>query len=58
MTQEDKTTHPHIPELVNQLKKGEIDRRQFVQSAAVLGVSAAAAYAMVGAMPRQGARPR
>ena len=53
MTQEDKTTHPHIPELVNQLKKGEIDRRQFVQSAAVLGVSAAAAYAMVGAMPRK-----
>jgi peptide/nickel transport system substrate-binding protein len=52
MTQDDKTTHPHIPELVNQLKKGEIDRRQFVQSAAVLGVSATAAYAMVGAMPR------
>ena len=53
MTQEDQTIHPHIPELVNQLKKGEIDRRQFVQSAAVLGVSAAAAYAMVGAMPRK-----
>ena len=52
MTQDDKTTHPHIPELVNQLKKGEIDRRQFVQSAAVLGVSATAAYALVGAMPR------
>jgi peptide/nickel transport system substrate-binding protein len=52
MTHDDKTTHPHIPELVNQLKKGEIDRRQFVQSAAVLGVSAAAAYAMVGATPR------
>ena len=49
---DDKTTHPLIPELVDQLKKGGISRREFVQSAAVLGVSATAAYALAGVSPR------
>ena len=47
----DKQEHPYIPELVNQLKMGEIDRREFVRSAAVLGMSATAAYALAGAAP-------
>jgi peptide/nickel transport system substrate-binding protein len=53
MTKEAETNpHPAIPELVNRLKKGEIDRREFVRSAAVLGMSATAAYALAGAAPK------
>ncbi len=40
--------HPYIPELANKLRKGEVSRRDFLQTAAVLGVSASAAYAMAG----------
>ena len=43
-----KRIHPYVPELVNQLKKGEIDRREFLRTTTLLGVSAAAAYAMAG----------
>lgn len=41
-------THAYVPELYNQFKKGEIDRRDFLRQATLLGVSSAAAYAMVG----------
>ena len=40
--------HPYIPELANKLRKGEVSRRDFLQTAAVLGVSTSAAYAMAG----------
>ncbi|MDP6819650.1 MAG: ABC transporter substrate-binding protein [Alphaproteobacteria bacterium] len=40
--------HPYIPELVNQLRKGEVTRRDFLNTATLLGVSAGAAYAMAG----------
>ncbi|HJO96715.1 MAG TPA: ABC transporter substrate-binding protein, partial [Rhodospirillales bacterium] len=40
--------HPAVPELANQLAKGDIDRREFLRTATLLGVSASAAYAMAG----------
>jgi peptide/nickel transport system substrate-binding protein len=43
-----KRIHPYVPELVNQLRKGEIDRREFLRTTTLLGVSAATAYAMAG----------
>ncbi|MCH8183498.1 MAG: ABC transporter substrate-binding protein [Proteobacteria bacterium] len=56
MTQDKgKRVHPLVPELLDQVKKGEMTRREFVRTAALLGVSAGAAYAMVGARPRQAA---
>ena len=50
-----KRVHPLVPELLNQVKKGEMTRREFVRAAALLGVSATAAYGMVGMRPRQAA---
>lgn len=42
------TEHPFIPELREQLRKGAIDRREFLRTATLLGVSATVAYAMAG----------
>jgi peptide/nickel transport system substrate-binding protein len=44
----DGKVHPYVPELYNQFLKGEVDRREFLRTSTLLGVSAAAAYAMVG----------
>ncbi|MDP6709156.1 MAG: ABC transporter substrate-binding protein, partial [Alphaproteobacteria bacterium] len=41
-------THPYVPEIYEQFKKGEVDRREFLRTVTLLGVSATAAYAMVG----------
>ena len=38
--------HPYIPELCEHLRKENINRREFVRNAALLGVSATTAYAM------------
>ena len=51
----DSETHPIIPELANQLKKGEIDRRDFIRTATLLGVAAPVAYSMAG--PLMGEAP-
>lgn len=40
--------HPVIPELREKLKDGEIGRRDFLQTATNLGMTAAAAYALAG----------
>ena len=47
--------HPYIPELANKLRKGEVSRRDFLQTATLLGVSTAAAYSMAG-LPGAGTR--
>jgi len=47
--------HPYIPELVNKLRKGEVTRRDFLQTATLLGVSSTAAYGMAG-LPAGGIR--
>jgi peptide/nickel transport system substrate-binding protein len=44
--------HPWVPELAERVRKGAIDRRSFVRTAALLGVSVASAQAFVGAAPR------
>ncbi len=48
--------HEYIPELKEEFQKGEITRREFVRTATLLGMSAAAAGALVGA-PGPLARP-
>ncbi len=40
--------HPYVPELCEQLRQGRIDRREFLRTATLLGVSAASAYAVAG----------
>lgn len=40
--------HSAIPELAGQLEEKKIDRREFVRTAALLGMSATAAYALAG----------
>ena len=40
--------HPYVPELQEQLRQGKLDRREFLRTATLLGVSATAAYAMAG----------
>ncbi|RUV89919.1 ABC transporter substrate-binding protein [Mesorhizobium sp. M1A.F.Ca.IN.020.32.1.1] len=44
----DKTSHPYIPTLLDQLNEGEISRRDFLRKSTLLGLSAGAAYAMAG----------
>ena len=38
--------HPAIPELAKDLKNGNLDRREFLRTSTLLGLSAGAAYAM------------
>ena len=40
--------HPFVPDLANMYVKGEVGRRDFLRTASLLGVSAAAAYTFVG----------
>ena len=40
--------HPYVPELAELLRQGRVDRREFLRTATLLGVSATAAYAMAG----------
>ena len=42
--------HPYIPELKDLLRTRKIGRREFLRSTTRLGLSAAAAYAMAGAV--------
>lgn len=40
--------HPAIPELADQLRKGNMSRREFLRTTTLLGMSAAASYSLVG----------
>jgi len=52
------TVHPVIDELLGRLRRGTIGRREFLRSATVLGVAAAAAYALAdGIMGRPMSAP-
>ncbi len=53
MSKETKKEHVYLPELREQLHRGDIDRREFLRTATLLGVSASAAYAMAGAIDGQ-----
>lgn len=53
--------HSYVPVLVDQFKRNEVDRREFLRTASLLGVSAATAYGLAGlASPVQAqtAKPR
>ena len=39
-----KRVHPYVPELCQELREGKIDRREFLRTAALLGVAAPIAY--------------
>ena len=45
--------HPYVPELQEQLRTGHLDRREFLRTVTLLGVTASAAYAMVGRLTGQ-----
>ncbi len=45
--------HSYIPEICEQLRTGKVDRREFLRTATMLGISAGAAYAMVGKITGQ-----
>ncbi|MFQ5773590.1 MAG: ABC transporter substrate-binding protein [Kiloniellaceae bacterium] len=53
-----KRIHPYVPELCEQLRKGEVDRREFLRTVTLLGVSAGAAYAMAGKILGQEITPK
>jgi peptide/nickel transport system substrate-binding protein len=40
--------HPYLPNLRSDLRRGRIDRREFLRTATLLGVAAGTAYAMAG----------
>ncbi|MSO65038.1 MAG: ABC transporter substrate-binding protein [Alphaproteobacteria bacterium] len=46
--------HSYVPELLHQLQTGAIDRREFLRTATLLGISAAAAYTIAGTVTGQG----
>jgi peptide/nickel transport system substrate-binding protein len=45
---EERREHSYIPTLKQQFAEGKVDRREFLRTATLLGVSAGAAYAFVG----------
>ena len=50
--------HPYIPELIDQLKGGRVDRREFLRTACLLGMSATAAYAVAGRITGEAMMPQ
>lgn len=46
--------HSYIPELAEQLRKGLVDRREFLRTATLLGMSAGAAYTLAGTLTGDG----
>lgn len=50
--------HPYVPDLAEQLRKGDISRRHFLTTATRLGVSVSAAYAMAGSILGSGPATR
>ncbi|MGH6895941.1 MAG: ABC transporter substrate-binding protein [Geminicoccaceae bacterium] len=45
---DDRRVHPYIPKLVEQLEARRVDRREFLRTATLLGMSSAAAYGIAG----------
>jgi len=53
----DPKDHPYIPELADMLRRGQVERREFLRTATLLGLSAAAAYGLAGPLDRDGLVP-
>jgi peptide/nickel transport system substrate-binding protein len=45
---DERRIHPYIPRLVQQLEARRVDRREFLRTATLLGMSSAAAYGIAG----------
>jgi peptide/nickel transport system substrate-binding protein len=45
---DERRVHPYIPRLVQQLEARRVDRREFLRTATLLGMSSAAAYGIAG----------
>jgi peptide/nickel transport system substrate-binding protein len=48
MSEDLKKTHSYLPKLVGELGAGKLDRREFLRISTLLGLSAGAAYSLVG----------
>jgi peptide/nickel transport system substrate-binding protein len=48
----DKNLHPYIPEIADEMLRGRVDRREFLRTATLLGMSASAAYGIAGKLTR------
>jgi peptide/nickel transport system substrate-binding protein len=55
---DDRRVHPFIPKLVEQLEERRIDRREFLRTSTLLGLSASTAYGIVGKVFGPDAVPR
>jgi peptide/nickel transport system substrate-binding protein len=53
-----KRVHSYIPELCEQLRQSKVDRREFLRTATLLGVSAGAAYTMAGTILGEDIMPK
>ena len=45
---DERRVHPYIPRLVQQLEARRVDRREFLRTATLLGMSSGAAYGIAG----------
>jgi peptide/nickel transport system substrate-binding protein len=52
-----KYPHPYIPELIENLRQKKIDRREFLRTSTLLGLSATAAYGIAGQITGQPLMP-
>jgi peptide/nickel transport system substrate-binding protein len=57
-TSDDRRVHPYIPKLVEQFEARRVDRREFLRTATLLGMSAPVAYGIVGRVLGESAIPR
>ncbi|WP_119458495.1 ABC transporter substrate-binding protein [Rhodospirillaceae bacterium SYSU D60014] len=48
MSEDLKKIHSYLPKLVDQLQEGRVDRREFLRTSTLLGLSATAAYGFAG----------
>lgn len=55
MTQNNKNLHPAAEMYANEYKAGQLSRREFLARTTALGVTATAAYGLIGATPAQAA---
>ena len=55
---DDRKTHPYIARLVDQLEARRVDRREFLRTSTLLGLSAASAYTIAGRVLGDGVAPR
>jgi peptide/nickel transport system substrate-binding protein len=55
---DERRVHPYIPKLVEQLEAGRVDRREFLRTSTLLGLSATTAYGIVGRLFGESAIPR